>query len=151
MKAVSVWILALWLTGCATSPAAFYKSPNSVSNASLCKAWINETQNVQFTRDMADEFTRRGLSVDQCRSVIDKQNGQVLLGAVAAAAVGYGIYALSKSGGGSGAACHGQDWDAFYNRLGQIEWQCRDVCNGQFVDSYRCAGLVRTDVRWPNK
>lgn len=38
------------------------------------------------------------------------------------------------------------DWDQFSNG----QFRCRDIDNGQFVDSYYCSGMLKDDDRWPN-
>ena len=84
--------------------------------------------------------------------------GKVLLGAIAAIAVGVLLgKAIGRGGGGfapapipkAATSDYEWDWDEFRDGGGHLVWLCRGVQTGQFAEDARCLGRAKIDFRWP--
>ena len=123
-------------------------NPSKVGNISLCRTYL-KTDNAEFKKDISRELSKRGLQKSNCASLVNKQNTQIVVGAVVAAAA---IYCAVECGNtGAGTYHNAADWDQFYDEKFQLVWACRDITSGRFANSNNCAGLPKTDVRWPSR
>lgn len=148
--------LCVTMTGCATvSPAEFYANRQSYSDLQVCSLWRQYDNEVGAGAE--SEAERRGISVEQCRAMLDRET-QANATAVGAAMVALLLIGAAAKGGGrpsapitySGAAADREwDWDQFYNPQYVLVWGCRGVQTGQFADESQCIGRAKTDMRWP--
>lgn len=137
------------LQGCATSRADFYADPQAVGTWSLCRTWAEaeKSQDAQMLADVVAEASRRGLTVDSCRTrnnIVDAGAiAIIVLGAVAAVA------AAGGGGGGGGASDSDWAWDQFRAQDGSMVWACRGRQSGRFSEQWRCNGKAMGDFTWP--
>jgi len=169
-------VSVLLLSGCAgVTSKEFYGKRESVSDANICKVYIDQfcSNNPKdtsylgrserilyyFHQDVKKEVERRYLGCGTCRKALNIRNLKVAAGLTAAAAVSYGIYEATKdsSGGGGGkndscpVTLGDYSWDAFYDQYNNLVWRCRDGSNGEFAKNGCCLYEVKTDKRWPSK
>lgn len=144
----SIVCVALLLSGCATSKAKFYASPDRVGNWSLCRT-LGDAMSAgdrDYANDLANEAGVRGLSIEDCKT----RNMIVNVGVVSVVVLGVVAAALAGGNGGNGA---GTDtswaWDQFQSTSGGLMWACRGKQTGRFADQWRCAGLPMGDFTWP--
>jgi len=154
LKRIIAIVLVAALSACAASPTAFYKNPNRQSDASLCKAFA-ESSDQQFREDLAVELVGRGITAwPQCQQKIDQAN--IGIGIVSVLAIGTlaAVASTSKLPGGAPSApsrAYGYAWDQFYDDNRNLVWACRDRSNGQFSESWHCSGKLQVDTTWPSK
>lgn len=139
------------LSSCAVTQSRFYQNPTTVSDAALCRAYLNETGYSQYVSDLIDEVYRRGLSNAQCQEKVNEEANNIGGAIVAAALIGLVVAAAAQSGGGYPYSSSGSDWDQFYNQYGQLTFRCREIDTGQFTEHYNCASKIKDDDRWPGK
>ncbi len=149
MKPAVILLFPALLAGCATSPQAFYKNPAKADTTSLCRT-VSGAVDPTFKDDVAVELERRGESPDSCKGKVDLQNAVIAGVAVAGAAVAVGVAAHNGAFDGAGGY-GGYDsyaWDRYATGYG-YQWRCRSENTGRFVADHMCAGLFKSDHRWP--
>lgn len=156
----SAVFLAIALAGCATTPQQFEQRRYSMSDLEVCNAWrdAERSRDPAFIRQTRSEATRRGVSVERCKTLIAERD-RAVAGAVAAVAIiGLAVAASRKGGGGGGSYAtpyqaqpvdREWDWDLFQNEHGRQVWACRGVQTGQFAETSQCQFRLQTDLRWP--
>ncbi len=156
-KAGSILIVSL-LSGCAVSSANFYNDRYSLSNPQLCRT-LQSSQTIKdpnFLRDVRNEIDRRGLSDDECVTIVRNQSAAIGAGLLVGIAV---VAAARKGGGGGGGGGSGGgtaydfdwEWDQHYGSNRQLVWSCRGVQTGQFAALSNCASKFQNDWKWPGK
>ena len=95
------------------------------------------------------ELSTRGLTEKQCAV----QWGKILLAVGAVAVVAAAV--SDGGGGGSYSAANTEDvtfrWDEQPEDFGRgRRWVCRGEQTGQYAETTRCAGTIKTDTRWPD-
>lgn len=154
MTATIIATLAVYLTGCASTPAEYRTNRSQMSDATLCRTALKALDTgwgTELEDDIAHELLRRGLNGPKCKTTIQAQNADIAKGVVAtvaivaiAAAAGA---AASKSSGGSSRSYATVDsqwrWDRMANG-----WRCRGLQTGQYASNSHCAGLPKVDY-WP--
>ncbi|MEF2547973.1 hypothetical protein VQ045_12450 [Aurantimonas sp. E1-2-R+4] len=85
--------IAVALQGCAASQSSFYANPAKQNVSSLCRA-VEKSGDPQFSRDLVAELISRGVTVEECRTTIRRENTILAGVAIAGAAVAVGVAAV---------------------------------------------------------
>lgn len=92
--------ISLVLASCTTTQADFYKKPEAVSKAALCRALV-ETQDPAFYQGLLGEVARRGIAPQECYQMVQQQNqAAVALAAIALVGTAVAVCANNNCGGG---------------------------------------------------
>ncbi|NKK03701.1 hypothetical protein GFL80_14155 [Rhizobium leguminosarum bv. viciae] len=94
--------IALALASCTTTQADFYKKPEAVSKAALCRALV-ETQDAGFYHGLLGEVARRGIDPQECYKMVQQQN-QAAVGLAAIALIGTAVAVCANNNCGGGYA-----------------------------------------------
>ncbi|WP_271272852.1 hypothetical protein [Aliamphritea hakodatensis] len=166
-----ILIVAL-ITGCAATSTQVISDGDNLSDAKLCRNYLNDYQNLLNKRNQQEinheEFVylqalilqvqKRDLTPEKCSELVKDQNiaaigvGALLIITAALIAAGGG-----RSGSGSGSSKNaaysdqGFAWDQFYDLNGDLTWRCRNKANGQFAYDSDCILEPKSDFTWPGK
>lgn len=153
MRSLVCVFTAMAVGGCAISPQLFYAKREKFSDYEICTAWADAAKgtNTSFTYDVSREAAQRGYDGPGCTALIREQQGNaaaLLVGVLVVA----GAAAVATRGGSGGPFVptdNQWDWDLQNSDQGVPVWVCRGVQTGQYAELWRCAGLAKTDLRWP--
>lgn len=154
IKAISTILSMLYLVGCTTTAEQFYQNPSAVETTSLCRGYL-KSDDRKLAQDIGIELNRRGVYVQNCQNIVNRENAAIA--AVAIAGVAVAACASSSScrsgfaGSSGGARYQDADWDEFYDADFDLVWRCREIDTGRFTYDNNCSGKYKTDSRWPSK
>ncbi|WP_162242177.1 hypothetical protein [Rhizobium sp. Leaf384] len=99
-RAAIVALMTLALASCTTiTPAEFAKNPKAVSQASLCRTFLQAMDPV-FQQQIAVELNRRGIQTYDCPAMVQQQD-QAAAAIVAVALIGTAVAVCSNNNCGA--------------------------------------------------
>lgn len=163
-------VASLVVSGCATSRNEFIRKGYSLDKLDFCQNYVKDYQELQkfldniysiksssdrwYLRTLDMQVKERGLSIYECKRVVEEHRDSVAEGVLAAAAlivVAAAVIAVSEGVGSGGLVEGGQtdndyDWD--YQPRND-RWVCRGTTTGQYAELSNCKYDLKDDSRWP--
>lgn len=113
-RTASAAVLSFALASCVSSQAEFYKAPQRVSKAALCRTFI-ETREQNYLIDLTTELARRGINPLECHQMVQQQN-QAAAAVIGLALIGTAVAVCANNN------CGGPYYPSYSGNC-QYSWQ----------------------------